>query len=68
MGKLEFDDGGFYEGFFHLGKKIGKGIYKYNSGNFYLGDWNEDNKEGYGKMYWLDKGETYKGYWKNNLP
>jgi hypothetical protein len=37
----------------------------YASGNKFAGKWENDKQEGYGIMYWFDRGEIYKGEWKH---
>lgn len=41
---------------------------KYSSGNIYDGDWNDNVKEGTGKMVWTDLSQTYEGEWKAGAP
>ena len=43
----------------------GKGIYIWNDGSKYIGDWKNNIKEGKGTYYWTDGGK-YVGDWKNN--
>lgn len=45
------------------GKKHGYGIFTWNAGNIYKGNYFEDLREGYGEMYWTD-GSYYKGNWQ----
>ena len=45
-------------------KKGGKGIYYFNDGDRYEGDYKNDNKEGKGIMHY-NNGDRYEGYWKN---
>ena len=35
------------------------------SGNYYIGEWKNDKKEGQGDYHWAD-GDVYKGQWKNS--
>lgn len=33
------------------------------NGNWYEGSWREGKKNGRGKLYYLDKGQLYEGFW-----
>ena len=61
--------GDYYEGDFLNGKRHGKGVYKYQSGNIYEGDFVEGRKEGYGIFYFKERNEieTYEGMWLNDM-
>ena len=48
-------------------KKEGKGIYYYNNGGRYEGDWKNDIKEGKGIKYWND-GDRDMGDYCNDEP
>lgn len=37
-----------YEGYWLNGKRHGKGIYRWNNGETYNGDWKNDRMNGYG--------------------
>ena len=39
--------------------------YTFTNGNKYVGDWNDDKKNGQGTFIWPD-GEKYVGEWKDN--
>ena len=41
-------------------------MFTWASGNFYSGNFNEDERDGYGEMHWTD-GSTYKGDWKRGI-
>ena len=60
--KIEFNK------FQNLKKKLkeGRGIYYYNDGERYEGDWKNDLKDGKG-IYYYNDGERYEGDWKNDL-
>lgn len=57
-------DNGYYEGYFKDALRHGKGVYHWNSGTVYDGEWANDLKCGYGKMT-VDWG-TYEGLWKDD--
>ncbi|KAI8799720.1 hypothetical protein BJ742DRAFT_117712 [Cladochytrium replicatum] len=57
-----------YEGSWLDGKKHGQGVMCYASGNEYSGDWKENVKEGWGRMFWRDRHEEYEGEWKEGQP
>ena len=42
----------------------GMGIYIWNDGRQYQGQYKDDKKHGFGVYTWAD-GRTYTGYWKN---
>jgi len=42
----------------------GMGIYKWNDGRSYHGEYLDDKKHGYGIYRWQD-GRQYKGYWNH---
>ena len=46
--------------------KWGYGVFKWSSGNYYKGNYRNDERDGYGEMYWMD-GSSYKGQWHNNI-
>ena len=54
-----------YEGDYKLGKKSGKGIFKWSDGSTYEGDFKDNNINGVGTNTWGDK-RQYSGEWKNN--
>ena len=39
--------------------------YIYNDGSYYVGDWKDGKREGYGIKYYID-GTVYKGQWRND--
>ena len=41
-----------YEGEFKKGFRHGFGKMNYHSGNYYVGEWKLDKKDGQGTMYW----------------
>ena len=43
-----------------LDKRVGKGICKYKNGDFYLGEWKNNNMHGEGVYTWAD-GRRYEG-------
>lgn len=60
-----------YRGDFHAGRKQGKGIKTWPSGDRYDGEFVEDRKEGVGKYTWSPRGrsagESYGGTYVNDL-
>ena len=60
-----------YHGGFHAGRKQGKGVKTWLSGDRYEGDFVEDRKEGEGKYVWSPRGpsagESYIGAYQNDL-
>ena len=59
-----------YRGDFHAGRKHGKGVKTWPSGDRYEGDFVEDRKEGVGKYTWSARGpsagESYSGAYVND--
>jgi len=59
-----------YRGYFRAGRKHGKGIKTWPSGDRYEGDFAEDRKEGAGKYTWSPRGpsagESYSGDYLND--
>jgi hypothetical protein len=37
------------------------------NGDFYVGQWVDDLKEGFGKIVEKSSGLVYEGYWRNDL-
>lgn len=60
-----------YRGDFHAGRKHGKGVKAWPSGERYEGEFVEDRKEGSGKYTWSPRGpsagESYSGAYLNDL-
>lgn len=42
------------------------GTFTWESGNQYRGVYKDDERHGYGEMYWTD-GSCYKGEWENGI-
>ena len=56
----EYKDG-VYEGEFQNGIRHGRGVFRYyETGDVYIGQWANDNKNGKGKYTWKN-GDTYDG-------
>lgn len=48
----------------------GKGVFKYEEGSSYEGDWKNNQRHGYGTMIWEKKEGgrfQYTGQWKNDM-
>ena len=60
-----------YRGGFHAGRKQGKGVKTWPSGDRYAGEFVADRKEGTGRFTWSARGpsagESYSGAWLNDL-
>lgn len=48
------------------GKRHGKGIYRWNNGETYNGDWKNDRMNGYGVFTKVD-GSVYEGEFKDDV-
>ena len=44
---------------------INQGIYKFNDGRLFIGQWNDNRMHGYGEYHWGD-GRKYVGYYNND--
>ena len=65
IGRLELENGDFYEGEFKDGMFDGKGRLKMAGGKLYEGTWSMNMREGQGKEVWLD-GKSYEGQFKRD--
>ena len=55
-----------YEGRYDDGKKSGKGDYVYSNGDFYRGNFDRDQKAGFGIYVSFQRNFVYKGEFKND--
>jgi hypothetical protein len=59
-----------YQGYFHAGRKQGKGVKTWPSGDRYEGDFVDDRKQGIGTYTWSPNGpfagQSYTGAWRND--
>ena len=51
-----------FEGQFKLGLVHGKGVFTYENGDIFKGEFVNGKREGYGECSWSD-GSFYFGYW-----
>ncbi|XP_060076194.1 alsin-like [Ylistrum balloti] len=70
IGKVKYSNGDVYEGYFKEGMRQGHGTYRHgghnsNSASIYIGEWNVDQKQGYGVIDDVLKGEKYMGMWND---
>lgn len=65
LGRLSFDDGGFYEGDFFRGEITGAGVQKMADGSTYEGGFLKGSKHGEGSWAKAD-GMRYTGSWAHN--
>lgn len=56
---------GYYQGDLINGKKDGKGIYYFDTGQVYIGNWKQDFMEGQGVFYFSDGGFFSGNFSKN---
>uniref|UniRef100_A0A7S4D2P5 Protein kinase domain-containing protein n=1 Tax=Eutreptiella gymnastica TaxID=73025 RepID=A0A7S4D2P5_9EUGL len=64
--RLEFEEGGQYEGETQDGIPHGKGRFTWPEGDSYYGDWVKNTQQGYGIMTWAN-GDVYEGEFENDL-
>ena len=55
-----------YDGYWEMGNIHGKGKIKWDNGNVFEGQFEENHMNGYGYMIWFDIFEKYIGNWKND--
>jgi len=68
-GKMTWEDGTIYLGYFKNGKLNVKGTMKYSNGTNYIGQWKDDKREGQGtETSYVDGKISYKytGHWEND--
>lgn len=65
IGRLELENGDFYEGEFHNGMFEGKGRLVQSGGKMYEGAWKCNRREGKGMELWPD-GKRYQGKFKED--
>ena len=63
-GKMTYNSGNTYNGFFKNNKRHGKGTYTWTNGNKYVGQW-KDNKENGKGIKTYKNGKIEKGIWEN---
>ena len=63
-GILQFIDGSSYEGLLENNKRNGFGLYCFQNGDQYEGQWKNDLMHGRGRMEWKSDGAWYNGDWK----
>ena len=66
FGKLIWQNGDEYVGFFKNGLKHGSGTYTWLNGDKYIGKFEDGKRNGFGTYLWAD-GDSYVGHWKNGL-
>jgi hypothetical protein len=67
VGRMEWPDGGHYDGQFRDGAFDGKGTFTYQNGDIYEGDWEADVRHGEGKYYSAKNGQTRVSSWSNDI-
>eukprot|EP00474_Spongospora_subterranea_P010890 CRZ11348.1 hypothetical protein [Spongospora subterranea] len=59
-------DGDYYQGWWKLGQRHGRGVLTCRSGDTYTGEWKEGMYDGLGKYRWAS-GREYHGYYKEGM-
>ncbi len=54
----------YYKGSFSKGLPSGKGLYRWNDGSYYEGEWKDGKKDGKGKL--VQDGSEITGFWEND--
>ncbi|KAM9848855.1 MORN repeat-containing protein 3-like [Aulostomus maculatus] len=67
MGCMYESNGDIYDGEWSNDKKNGMGIIQFKNGDWYDGFWKDDLQHGEGVLYYVDKGQIYKGIWENGI-
>lgn len=62
----QYENGDNYEGQVERGLKHGQGIYTWQDGTIYKGQWKKDQEHGYGEKKFAN-GDRYVGLWENGL-
>lgn len=47
-------------------ERNGMGIYRFADGQYYIGDWLNNNMHGHGLLYWFDNQIRYEGDFVND--
>lgn len=63
--EVDFTDGSYSGTLDKSGKKNGKGIYRWNNGSIYDGEYRNDLRHGHGRFMWAN-GESYTGDYRND--
>ena len=63
--EIDFADGSYSGALDKDGKKHGKGIYRWNDGSVYEGDYRNDQRHGMGRFMWAN-GESYTGEYRHD--
>ncbi|KAH7352138.1 hypothetical protein KP509_19G031600 [Ceratopteris richardii] len=63
-GRLSYEDGSFYYGFWKRGKRAGFGSFYYANGDVFQGYWRDDQKHGKGWFYFHSGDRLYADFWK----
>ena len=63
---IQLDDG-VYSGDYFDGVRQGYGVYEWNNGDKYEGNYRNNKKEGRGKYFWASNGDCYEGEYMDNL-
>ncbi|KAI8761234.1 alsin, partial [Biomphalaria glabrata] len=71
-GIISYANGDYYEGYFQDGQRFGHGMlqrgrHKSNCSSVYIGEWLNNQKDGYGVHDDILKGEKYMGMWVENF-
>ena len=61
-GKMTYENGDKFEGFWNKDKATGLGVMKYANGDDYRGDWVDGKRQGKGKIQYSDR-RVYNGSW-----
>lgn len=60
-----YPSGDTYEGGVLMGKRSGRGLYRWTTGNTYEGQWQEGRRVGRGVFKWFS-GDVYEGEWRDD--
>ena len=53
-------------GYFQKDHKQGYGVYKFENGDVYAGEWKDGLRHGYGVLNYQDSGAKFSGFWEND--
>ena len=54
----------YYEGEYRYDRRCGRGKLCFSNGDYYEGDFEDDEFHGFGRMNWVNKKIIYEGWWE----
>ncbi|KFO23547.1 MORN repeat-containing protein 3 [Fukomys damarensis] len=66
-GRMYYSNGDIYEGHWWKDKPHGEGMLRLKNGNRYEGTWERGRKHGNGRLFHLDHGQLFEGFWVEDV-